>query len=209
MISHERRCIFVHIPRTGGTSLENVIWPGPRSEADLWMGFTSWLGNEIQPDGLQHLLARQIRDVVGAPVFESYFRFAFVRDPWDRMVSVFACLPFRDDLRRFLGLGDREPSFKEFLELLRTAPPHPWWRPQADFVVDEHGALLVDAIGRFERYATDAARILQVLGIDAALPHTHVSGHAPATEYYDDESAEVVAELYREDLRLFGYRKPS
>ena len=40
MISHKHKCIFVHIPKTGGSSMENLIWPKwNRSESDLWLGF--------------------------------------------------------------------------------------------------------------------------------------------------------------------------
>lgn len=66
MISHTRRCIFVHIPKTGGTSVENLIWPMPRTANDLWMGFRDNYHNKYQTGGLQHLLATQIRSEVGS-----------------------------------------------------------------------------------------------------------------------------------------------
>ena len=80
MISHDRRCIFIHIPKTGGTSIEDAIWPKPRREEDLWMGFVAPGRNKYQPGGLQHLLARQVRLEVGADVFARYFKFAIIRN---------------------------------------------------------------------------------------------------------------------------------
>ena len=106
MISHDKKCIFIHIPKCGGTSVEDVIWPKEqgRTEVDLWMGFVSRFENKYQTGGLQHLLARQVREEVGSDVFSAYYKFAFVRNPWDRIVSQFAYMQQRPDLMDFLGM---------------------------------------------------------------------------------------------------------
>ena len=92
MISYEKRCIFIHIPKCGGTSIENIIWPDTeqRTERNLWMGFVSKYHNKYQTGGLQHLLARQVLEEVGKDVFDSFYKFVIVRNPWDRIVSQFA-----------------------------------------------------------------------------------------------------------------------
>jgi hypothetical protein len=81
MISDTLNCIFVHIPKSGGTSIEDVLWPGARAESDLWMGSIDAYHNKYQTGGLQHLLARQIRQEVGVEKFSRCFRFSFVRNP--------------------------------------------------------------------------------------------------------------------------------
>ena len=64
MLSHKYKCIFVHIPKCGGSSIENILWPDKedRKESNLWMGFISKYHNKYQTGGLQHLQARQIID---------------------------------------------------------------------------------------------------------------------------------------------------
>lgn len=203
MISHEHRCIFIHIPRTGGTSIENVIWPGERSEADLWMGFVSKYRNKYQTGGLQHLLASQVREEVGREIFDSYFKFAFVRNPWDKAVSQYMLTRKREDLRDYIGMAP-DDSFKRYLELIARRE-HVQWAPQHRFIFGEDGERLVDFVGRFERLEEDAAYVFSQLGITAALGHAHATERLAIGEYYDAESAEAAAHLYGEDINVFGY----
>lgn len=205
MISHRYRCIFVHIPKTGGTSIENVIWPGPRSADDLWMGFVSPFRNKYQTGGLQHLKARQIREEVGAEVFSSFFKFTVVRNPWDKVVSQWSYLQQRKDLQEYLGVSAGQPLHR-YLDAIGISD-HVQVMPQADFMLDENGEMLVDMIGRFETLARDTQTIFARLGIDSAvLPHAAKSRrHADYRSYYDAEARQRVAELYARDIALFGY----
>ena len=131
MISHRHKCIFVHIPKCGGTSLENVIWPEPRSPSDLWMGFISKFHNKYQTGGLQHLLAIQIREEVGSDIFNQYFKFTIVRNPWDKAVSQFFYMRQRPDLREYLEMKENDP-FKTYLQLTGKKL-HVQWEKQYKF----------------------------------------------------------------------------
>jgi hypothetical protein len=204
VISHRHRCIFVHIPRTGGSSIENVIWPGERTEADLWMGFTSRYHNKYQTGGLQHLRASQIRQEIGSQIFDSYFKFAIVRDPWDRLVSQYSYMRGRPDLREFIGMSETD-SFRTYLQLIQKRA-HVQWAPQYDFLFDERGRALVDFTGRFERISQDADAIFSRVGLHGAdLPHVNASARGEVREYYDDETAALVARIYARDIETFGY----
>lgn len=205
MISHEHRCIFIHIPKTGGMSIEDVIWPGERTEQHLWAGLITRYRNKYQTGGLQHLLARQIRQEVGSAVFDSYFKFTFVRNPWDKAVSQFAYMAQRPDLREMIGIQDDTP-FSEYLELtgLHT---HIQWQRQLEFLRDEDGANLVDFVGRFENLRQDAQFVFERIGLNRKeLPHINATSHRPYREYYDLQTRERLRQRYEEDIEAFGYQ---
>lgn len=206
MISHRLRCIFVHIPKTGGTSIEDVIWPGERTEAELWAGFVTPMRNRYQTGGLQHLLARQIRTEVGETLFASYFKFAIVRNPWDKIVSQYAYMQRRPDLRQYIGLREDAP-LDDYLDRIAVSD-HVQWMPQLCFVKDDDGTDLVDVIGRYETLAADAARIFDRLGLPGPdLPHLNRSERDPDYRgYFNAQTRATVARLYGADIDHFGYR---
>lgn len=205
MISHRYKCIFIHIPKCGGTSIEDVIWPGPRSEADLWKGQIDETSNKYQTSGLQHLSAKNIRAEVGEQIFSSYFKFAIVRNPWDKVISQFLYLKRRRrDFRRYLGVT-RFVSLKRYLEALQKVD-HVHWAEQYRFLHDDDGTPLVDYIGRFERLDAEFATIAQTLGLsETALPHAKKSERRNYRDYYTAETRELVAVIYRRDIETFGY----
>ena len=208
MISYELKCIFIHIPKCGGSSIERALWPRPedRNEANLYWGFISKYRNKYQTGGLQHLLASQVREEVGATIFETFYKFAFVRNPWDRVVSQFAYMQQRPDLMDYIGMSPGT-EFKAYLELIQQKE-HVQWMPQYKFLLDEDGTLLVDQIGRLESFETDFLSILAKLKLkeSAQLSHDNRSERQPITEYYNDcETVEIVADIYSEDIKLLGY----
>lgn len=204
MISDTHRCIFVHIPKCGGSSIEALLWPGKRTESELWMGFVDDFHNKYQTGGLQHLHADQIRTEVGEERFGSYFKFGFVRNPFDRAVSQFAYMRNRADLRSFIGMGEGD-SFSRYLRLIERRL-HVQWEPQYRFVCGHDDTLVVDFVGRFEELDAGMARVLAVLGVELkALPHENRGTRGPYRDYYRRADRRAVERLYAKDLELFGY----
>ena len=214
MIFHRQKGIFVHIPRTGGTSIEDMLWPDKktRTEADLWMGFVDPYHNRFQTGGLQHLLAGQIRAAVGPETFARYFKFALVRNPWDKAVSQYFYMKKRRDLMDYVGMGEGD-DLKRYLALI-TSKKHVQWEDQYKFIYNSDGQLLVDFVGRFENYSADVTRILnklkvrmRLLGIPLRkLLHVNKTSRRHYSEYYDDESRDFISNLYQKDIELFEYR---
>ena len=207
MISYEKRCIFIHIPKTGGTSIEDIIW-GPdresRTAEQLWKTLVRPGFNKYQSGGLQHLLASQVRQEVGTDSFDACFKFSFVRNTWDRAVSQYVYMKQRRDLRRLIGMG-RFTSFKGYLSRLHRAT-HVQWMEQWRFILDDNGEQLVDVVGRFEHFERDVRLILGRLEISCdTLPHEKQGRRGPYADYYDDESRELLADMYARDIELFRY----
>lgn len=162
---------------------------------------------------LQHLSAKEIRARVGPKVYESYFKFAFVRNPYDRAVSTF-CI-------RKKYFSNFKMSFKEFvIRRIAGPPPSRFQRlfqslgekavedqleTQYDFLHDGSGRLLVDDLGRFETLQKDYRRICERLKIDAELPVMNASARGDYRGYYDAETRSLVARVYRKDFEAFGY----
>lgn len=212
MISNKHKCIFIHIPKCGGTSIEKLIWPREKdkTEANLWMGFTSQYANKYQTGGLQHLMARHVRQEVGGDVFDRYYKFALVRNPYDKTVSQYEYMKKRADLREFLGMHDKA-EFKTYLDLI-AKKLHVQWDSQHKFIQNDAGESMVDFVGKFENFDTDVTTILDALkmgknrfGVRKKIPHTNKSSRRHYRDYYDEESKAMLEALYQKDIELFGY----
>lgn len=207
MISHKHKCIFIHIPKCGGSSVESVLWPASRTESDLWMGFVSRYCNKYQTGGLQHLFAQQVRQEVGEAYFDRYFKFSFVRNPWDKAVSQFEYMKRRPDLREYIDLPDGA-SFKLYLSRI-AKKIHVQWDMQSKFVFDDDGGCMVDYLGKFESFSDDFAVVAEKIGLAGiSLPHVNKGERRALSHYYDEEAIGMIGDLYAEDINNFAYRYP-
>ena len=147
-------------------------------------------------------LPRERRIEIGRRQFASYFKFGFVRNPWDRVVSLYE----RTEAQQ---LKDQMP-FTEFVEWIQYSSstcihssPH---RYQLDWFVDPDGKVLADFIGRFERLAEDWAFVARKLGVTETLPHWKLNARTRHyTEYYSARTKEIIATKFKVDIEQFGY----
>lgn len=206
--------LFVHIPKTGGTSLRAALKPLLRR--DPWY-YLMWF-----PQRLSHLSGHRTvtkfprhakiiaaKEMLPPEIFDSLFKFSVVRNPWDMQVSSFHHL-HKEHPRAVEGLGD----FKDFVRY-KLDPGRPANNlldisaiVQMDFLCDLHGKLLVDDIVHFENLHDDYARVVKKIGLKAppALPHKRKGKRrSDFRTYYDDATAAIVADWYRADIDQFGY----
>jgi len=151
---------------------------------------------------LYSLRPEEQRREMGRRQFETYFKFGFVRNPWDRVVSLY-------ERTEALQLSN-EMSFEQFVDWIQYSSatcvhssPH---RYQLDWFVDANGNLLADFIGRFERLDEDWAFVAQKLGLEGKLPHRRVSPRARHYgDYYTPQTRDIVAAKFNVDIERFGY----
>ena len=147
-------------------------------------------------------LPRERRIEIGRRQFNSYFKFGFVRNPWDRVVSLYE----RTEAQQMKD----QMSFTEFVEWIQYSSstcihssPH---RYQLDWFVDPDGKVLADFIGRFERLEEDWAFVAGKLGVIETLPHWKQSARTRHyTEYYSARTKEIIAAKFKVDIEQFGY----
>lgn len=210
LISDERRALFVHVPKTGGVSVGVAFkrcCADARSKAP---GVTPPLGRHAPYE----------RILRAEPHVADYWSFAFVRNPWARMVSWWSMIHDWDvshgpasgkpqeDATRMRGnemwrAAATYAGFEEFVlrgpdELPRVG------RPQVDYLRAPDRE--VDFVGRTETFADDLATIEQHLGGQPTrVPHRNKSPHGGYRDYYTEATRAKVAEVYAADLDAFGY----
>jgi len=214
-ISHEHRCVFVHIPKTAGTSIEQALGMYGNWEVEDRHALFGLISSGILLDKgflssfLQHLTYPQILSLYQKGEIADYFSFSVVRNPWDRMVSAYSSLDTHlISTARAQGIDLERLTFAEFLEQ-STIIKHIHLLPQHEFITDDSGRQLVDFIGRFETFTTDFALICDRLGVNSALPHANRSvtrKDFDYRQYYSRKSRRLIEEIYAMDIELFGYR---
>ncbi|MFT7532462.1 MAG: hypothetical protein ACI9FD_003493 [Gammaproteobacteria bacterium] len=204
IISDSKKFVFVHIEKAAGTSIRHAILPyalpRPYSTwfsllrlAGLPRGYRNYKFRTHAP--VNHLISRMPRSQ-----FDSYFKFAFVRNPWDRLVSEYNAAIKKNKNRRHHKIG-KMGSFYDFIQ-------HEINRGkffQETMLVDRTGELCVDYVGRFENLAEDFSHICSQIGIESTLDHVNRYDHMHYREFYNNASRELVAIHWRRDIETFGY----
>ena len=200
IINHKHKFLFTHIQKTAGSSISNVL-----SSID---------GTEII------LYSHSFLNTINTERYNEYFKFCFVRNPWDRLYSCYKMMIKKGVHNDFSGhLLDNSKNFSEFLNLTdviyETSPlecdgAHPYPKSisfnQLDYITDNSGNILVDFIGRFESLNEDYNKIMEKIGVtNLLLPHINKSTNGEYRYFYNDSDIEKVYNMYKRDIDYFGY----
>ena len=210
VISFSHKFIFFHFFKTGGKSVTKALKPYIRLRDRIGLGLTrcwtpifgrprprhyKWLG--FPP----HISPRELKLLLSSSDFSQFFKFAFVRNPWDLQVSLYHYM-----LERPL-----HPNHKEIKQLVNFDEYIKWrveygQKTQYDFLSDEAGNLLIDFVGRYESLDNDFEQICRALGCSTMLPHLNRSNRRrDYRSYYTSETRALIEEMFRVDILKFGY----
>ena len=193
------RFIFIHVFKTGGTSIRMALIPHIDPFVNRTLGRLGLRRMSSQPYP-PHTTASEIVALIGKEEFESYYSFGFVRNPWDWNASLYSYIvrsPEHEDYEQVRACG----SFEEFLAWRCTGRV----TLQKDFLYSKENEQMVDFIGRYERLEADFQQVCTAIGIRARLPHVNASKSRPYQDYYNRRTIEIVRQVFAEDIRLFNY----
>lgn len=205
IISHKYKFIFIAVPKTGTTSIRNFLQPYCDIFPNLDLKSPQYVHTNIKT------LKQRFKNKNWN--FDEYFKFGFVRNPWDRVVS---------EYHYKINYADREnlnkPYYKPFmsqcklikkinnfnkavtLNLLNGAN-------QSSYMLDDNQKNLMNFIGKFENLNEDFKFICKKIGVEENnLPHENKSIHRHYKEYYNQESIQFIQEKFKQDIETFDYK---
>ncbi|MFK5982021.1 MAG: sulfotransferase family 2 domain-containing protein [Flavobacteriaceae bacterium] len=182
--------IHIHITKTAGTSLIH----------------SSKFKKSNKSKGVKkHYFSKEIIDIINQENWDKAFKFTFVRNPWDRLYSL-----YRFKLRKNKILSEEQGNtfeiwLKKTIEM-QQAHTYQKSKPQVDWLKDFNNTIDIDFIGRFEELESDVNKLSKILNMKIDLPH--INQTLPIIHYssaYDDELEDLVRIHYKEDIDLFNY----
>ncbi len=211
IISHGREFIFVHIPKTGGTSLALAL-EAKAMKDDILIGDTPKAKQRrrrlkgVQASGRiwKHSRLTDIYGLVDQAQIEAYFVFTIVRNPWDRMVSYYHWLQEQKfehpsvasakvlDFSRFLNHPVTQAALAQDVSRF--------------YVSDRDGVDRCDLYLRLDFLGEDLPRL--EAGIGVKLPvvgHVNRSERSAYQKYFTSDDAKLVGKVFADDIARFGY----
>lgn len=208
LLSLEKNFIFIHIPKTAGTSVTRALGPWClKPRRTQWRRLLSHLPvRETPPNAFlrQHDKASWVKHKLPAEIYDNAYKFAVVRNPFELAVSTYYFR--RDHLSDRRRIRARVLDFKTFLRYLERK--NRLVRvDQTSWISDRHGNLIIDEILRFETLAEQFNALAERLGLpgEVKLPRINVNAPYDYRAVYDDEAESIVRRLYSRDLERFGY----
>ncbi|MCW1327289.1 sulfotransferase family protein [Campylobacter jejuni] len=189
------KCIFIHVPKVAGTSIERVIFQT-----------NTWLVGHVK--AIDYINLDKDR-------FNSYFSFGFVRNPYDRVVSAYYYLKnsggntydekwAKENIYKYNSFEEFVLNFQNDNEQIKILN---WqhFTPQYKYLCDDNKNILVNFIGKFENINDDFNEILSILNIKRTLVHTNKSKHLDYKNYYNNKTYAIIREIYKDDFEIFDY----
>jgi len=199
LISHKHKFIFIHIPKTAGTSISSALNP---------------FCEESYPS-IKHWSAVKIKEKFGSDIWNEYFKFTFIRNPYERLLSWYNMIDknrWRPNANSFQSHVKKNiHSFREFIMEDKQSIDinrFPQQRIAQLKKISENGRVIVDFVGKYENLNEDFYYICKKLNIpQTILPHINKFDHDHYMNYYTEEMIKEVNSFAEEDFIHFYNKK--
>ena len=208
LISDQPPFLFIHVDKAAGTSIQAALRPyakaRTRSRLRKRLVMLGGMNRLLKTDHLlefpEHVTAEVVQKCLPPETYARLFKFAFVRNPWDRMVSKYAHLLRKEQHPRH----ERVKAMRDFTEFLE------WELDRAEalqsaYVCDATGKFIVDFVGYFEKLPEHFTRVCEHLNIQPKLENRNTSEHKDYRTYFTPATRDLVARHFRRDIELFDY----
>ena len=200
-MSFKKKLLFLHVPKTAGSSMRHTELINKTNEI-------------IHPISIKGAPDRIIKELkVKKESFEDYYKFAFVRSPWDRFVSLyFYFYNMKPD--HFAYQYDQQcvekiqpyKTFEDFCENFNDFDHGKFHFFPQSLWTHSNKSPFADFVGRYENLKNDLSKLESILGLkESRLPHKNKSKHLPYQNYYNNKTIDIVGNLYKEDVKNFNY----
>lgn len=189
IISHTNKFIFIHIQRTGGSTIINLL----KTQLGEDLIFISQHGNARSSEN--YLLDDH----------KDYFTFAFVRNPWERILSWYLLINKENQQ----SLEEERSKFEKFLELDYAAVEGDltFHYNQVDYISNKSGDILVDNVYRFENFEIEVGKMLNDLGLSLIdIPKMNKTWDKNYHDYYTEKSKELIEIKCKKDIEYFAFK---
>ncbi|MCI5144356.1 MAG: chondroitin 4-O-sulfotransferase [Candidatus Electrothrix sp. AR3] len=191
----KKRCIFIHIPKVAGTSILEMLSEKKSIRRDHLPWYIYYMANRYY--------------------FNSAFKFAFVRNPWDRTLSAYCYLRAGGNRHCDMAMARIISKFNSFDDFVIKGlgegnfRNHLLFIPQSEFVINGNGKLAIDFLGKYENLKHDYAFVAKQLKIKGELckKNNTIKKYKDYHDYYNEEkSIKIIGDIYKQDIRLFDYK---
>ena len=203
MISHSKKFVFVHIPKTAGTSITNVL--------DSYCEIKP--NHNVNSPFYYHASVIELKNFFNKMEWDwdDYFKFTFVRNPWDRLVSYYEFSKQRYERLKKLELlsndlicknfGENVKSFEDFILNLETYAPN-----SDSYYYSINGTKELNYVGKVDTIQHDFDYVCKIIGIPTTtLPRLQSSNRKHYTKYYNEFSKKIVSDRFSDDIEMFGH----